>query len=183
MDHKLSANAAVFHTFKENARTPGVAPGDPATVLQGEQEVSGLEVGLTGNLTDKWKIIAGYTYVDSEITKSNTPAEVGKRLPGVPENSASLWTTYAITPKFDVGVGAQFVDSRFANPINTREADSYVTFDAMAAYRVNDHFTLRANVYNFTDEEYISGLHIQGSFGHFIPGVGRTATITGSFTF
>jgi catecholate siderophore receptor len=48
---------------------------------------------------------------------------------------------------------------------------------------VNDNLTLRVNVYNLTDEEYIGGLHIQGSFGHFIPGAGRSATLTASLKF
>ena len=34
---RLSLNAAVFRTEKTNARTPGINPGDPPTVLAGEQ--------------------------------------------------------------------------------------------------------------------------------------------------
>ena len=34
---RLSLTGAVFHTEKTNARTPGVDPGDPAQVLEGEQ--------------------------------------------------------------------------------------------------------------------------------------------------
>ena len=45
-------NAAVFQTEKTNARTPGVNPGDPATVLQGEQRIRGVELGVSGHLTN-----------------------------------------------------------------------------------------------------------------------------------
>jgi catecholate siderophore receptor len=182
LDRRLGVAAAVFHTEKENARTPNLVPGAPM-VLEGEQEVNGFEISATGSLTKAWKVIAGYTYLDTEIKKSNNPLEVGSELPGVPKNSFTLWTTYDVTEKLLLGVGAQFVDERFANPINTRLADSYLTFDAMAAYRFNDHFSLQINVTNLTDEEYISGLHIQGSFGHFIPGTGRTASVTASVAF
>jgi catecholate siderophore receptor len=182
LDHRLALSAAVFHTEKENARTPSLIPGAPM-VLEGEQEVNGFEIGVTGSITKEWKVIAGYTYLDTEIKSSNNPLEVGSQLPGVPHNSFTLWTTYAVTEELLLGAGALFVDSRFANPINTREADGYWTFDAMAAYRFNDHFSLQVNVSNLTDEEYISGLHIQGSFGHFIPGTGRTASLTASVAF
>ena len=40
---RLGLNTAVFNTSKTNARTPGVNPGDPPTVLQGEHTVSGVE--------------------------------------------------------------------------------------------------------------------------------------------
>ena len=38
---RLGLNAAAFHTTKVNARTPGINPGDPATVLDGEHVVMG----------------------------------------------------------------------------------------------------------------------------------------------
>ena len=41
MGGRLSASAAVFRTEKTNARTPAINPGDPPTVLAGEQLVSG----------------------------------------------------------------------------------------------------------------------------------------------
>jgi catecholate siderophore receptor len=183
LDKRLALTAAVFYTLKENARTPGLTPGGPATVLEGEQQAIGFEFEAKGHITPNWEIIGGYTYIDTQIKKSNTPAEVGNELPGVPQNMVSGWTTYKLPWNFEVGAGAQWVDQRFANLINTRNAGSYYTVDAMLAYKVNENLTIRANVYNLTDEEYIGGLHIQGSFGHFIPGPGRSATLTASFKF
>ena len=45
---RLSLTAAVFRTEKTNARTPGINPGDPPTVLAGEQRVDGVELGVSG---------------------------------------------------------------------------------------------------------------------------------------
>ena len=101
----------------------------------------------------------------------------------MPRHAFTLWTTYDLPRGFEVGFGAQYIGQRFANLINTRDAGDYYTFDTMAAYHVNQHLTLRVNVYNITDEEYIGGLHIQGSFGHFIPGPRRSATLTASLQF
>ncbi len=55
--NRLALNAALFRTEKTNARTPGVNPGDPPTVLQGEQRVDGLELGISGNLTPRWYVV------------------------------------------------------------------------------------------------------------------------------
>ena len=47
---QLSATAAIFRTEKTNARTPGVNPGDPPTVLAGKQSVNGFEFGISGRM-------------------------------------------------------------------------------------------------------------------------------------
>jgi catecholate siderophore receptor len=44
---------------------------------------------------------------------------------------------------------------------------------------VNKDISLRLNVYNLADEKYIDRL----SGGHFIPGAGRSATLTANFKF
>ena len=183
LDRRLSLTGAVFYTLKENSRTPGETASDPVTVLQGEQQVLGFELEAKGHLTKDWEVFGGYTYLDTQITKSNTPAEVGNELPGVPRNAFNLWTTYQLPWNLEVGLGSQFEDQRFANPINSRNAGSFLTFDAMMAWKVNKNLTLRVNVYNLTDEEYIGALHIGGSYGHFFPGPTRSATFTASVLF
>ena len=50
-------------------------------VLDGEQVVQGFEIGIAGNMTDKWAVFGGYTFLHSEIESSNNPAEVGNELP------------------------------------------------------------------------------------------------------
>ncbi|MBP6344026.1 MAG: TonB-dependent receptor, partial [Candidatus Omnitrophica bacterium] len=62
---------------------------------------------------------------------------------------------------------------------NTRTAPSYFLGDAMAAYKINKDLTLRLNVYNLGDAEYIGSV----GGGHFIPGAGRSATLTTEFKF
>lgn len=176
---RLSVTAAAFRTEKINARTPGVNPGEPPVVLQGEQRVDGVELGLSGQLTDRWSAFAGYAWLTSEILESNTPAEVGKELTNTPEHSVSLWTTYRLRQGFEIGGGAQFVDDRFSNTTNTRLAPGYWLFDAMAAYNLNTHLTLRLNVYNLADERYID--RVGG--GHFIPGPSRSVALTTNFNF
>ncbi len=183
LDRRLSLDAALFYTLKDNARTPGATPTDPVTVLEGEQQARGLDIEFKGKLTQNWEVIGGYTYTQSKIIDSNTPAKVGSKLPGVADNTFTLWMTYGPPRGFEVGFGAQYIGERYANPINTRLADAFYTFDAMVAWHVNKHLTLRVNVYNFTDEQYIGALHIQGSYGHFFPGPRRSAILTASLLF
>ena len=95
---------ALFRTDKTNARTPGL-PGEPATVLEGKHRVTGFELGATGRITPNWQLIASYTYLDSEVKESNTPAEIGNRLQNVPDHSASFWSLYTLPRGVEFGGG------------------------------------------------------------------------------
>lgn len=176
---RMLLSGAVFRVEKQNARTPGVLPGDPPQVLEGKQRVDGLELSVEGNITRAWQVLAGYTLLDSTTVDSNTPAEIGKELVNTPPNSFNVWSTYRLQSGLFFGGGARFVDRRFGNTINTRVVDAYWTFDAMASYPLTNHIDLKLNLYNLTDKYYFD--RIGG--GHIVPGPGRAAMISTSFRF
>jgi catecholate siderophore receptor len=178
-DERLALSAAIFRTDKTNARTED--PTDPADVivLEGKQRVDGFELGAAGNMTSKWTAFAAYTFLDSENVESKDVVEVGNELPNTPKHSFSLWTVYQLPAGFEVGGGAQFVGSRFSNVDNLREAPGYWLFDAMAAYRATEALTLRLNLNNMADEEYLSSV----GGGHVIRGAARSAVLTAELGF
>jgi len=63
LNEKLNLTAAIFRTEKTNTR----ATTDEGTTKNiGETRVDGIELGVNGNITEKWAVSAGYTYLDSE---------------------------------------------------------------------------------------------------------------------
>tara|TARA_R110001606_G_scaffold44293_3_gene116188 strand:+ start:45 stop:1214 length:1170 start_codon:yes stop_codon:yes gene_type:complete len=179
MDRSMFVTAAAFRTEKTNARTQDPSDPNDLLVLQGEQLVQGIELGLAGSITDKLSAFAGYTYLDTEITESLDASQIGKSLDNSPKHTFNLWSTYALSSKIEFGLGAQFVDERFNNTSNARSAPSYWVYEASASYAVNDQLGFRLNVQNLTDEKYID--FVGG--GHFIPGLGRVLLLSSSFTF
>lgn len=175
--NKLLLTGAVFRVEKTDARSPSLVPGYPVT-LDGDQRVQGIEFSATGNITRNWQIFTGYTFLDSEIVRSNNPAEVGKELINTPRNSFNLWTTYSWN-KFFFGGGPRFVGKRFGNNINTRFVDSYVVVDALLSYKLTKNIDLRLNVNNIGDKYYID--RIGG--GHIVPGAGRVVMLSSGFSF
>lgn len=171
---QLSATAAVFRTEKTNARTPGVNPGDPPTVLAGRQRVTGVEFGVSGRIRRWWTAIVNYAHMASTIGRSNTPAEVDQNLALTPENTLAIWSTFDLPGGVSAGGGAQFMDSVFRNATNTTSVPSYWLINAMASYAVNSHLTLRLNATNLADEQYVD--RVGG--GHYIPGPGRQVLVT-----
>jgi catecholate siderophore receptor len=179
LSRRLSLSTAVFSTVKTNARTPGLNPGDPPMVLEGEHRVDGVELSAVGNLSPSFRIFGGYTFMTSEITESNNPAELGNEFGNTPRHSLSLWTTRSFEPGIEVGGGLRYVGDRYNNNTETRVAPGYWLVDAMASYGVNEMLTLRLNLQNLGNVSYID--RVGG--GHFIPGDGRSIALTADLRF
>jgi catecholate siderophore receptor len=105
--------------------------------------------------------------------------EEGNETTNTPEHSFSLWTVYEVTDALEAGLGGQYVGDRHASTTNNRVAPSYWTLDAMAAYEINKNWSVRMNLYNLLDEEYID--RVGG--GHFVPGTGRSVVFSTNYRF
>ncbi|MDG9876426.1 TonB-dependent siderophore receptor [Pseudomonas juntendi] len=179
LDQRLSLTAALFRTEKENAR---VQVDTTSYENVGETRVQGIELSASGKITAKWQVFAGYTYMQARQIDGGPlgKANDGNQLPNTPNNSASVWTTYAITPKLTVGGGAFYVDDVYGSVANTTMVDSYVRYDAMAAYKLTKNIDLQLNVQNLTNEVYYDKTFST----HFAnQAAGRTALLTTSVHF
>lgn len=174
---KLQLTAAVFRTEKTNVRETDAA--GTTVILDGERRVQGIELGVTGNITDKWQVIGGYSYQDSEITKA--VRYVGNQMANTPEHTVSLWSTYKLPHDVTVGAGVQYVGERQLNDANTGKLDAYTVVDAMVSYQVTDAIGVQLNAQNLFDEEYFDRAH--GGGAHVIPGLGRTVILSTNFRF
>jgi len=180
IDERLALTAAVFRMEKKNIRTR-LTNGDPY-VLDGKQRVDGIELSATGAITDTWSVFAGASYLDSEYTSSANTLEVGRELLLVPDFSFNVWSTYVLPIGLTVGLGAQYTDdiirSRSA-ALGEVTVPAFWLLDAMASYQVTDNVGLQLNVTNLADEEYVDRM----GGGHYVPGAGRTVSLTANFSF
>jgi catecholate siderophore receptor len=180
---RLSLNAAIFRMEKSNVRTrSGTGGNTEAFVLDGEQRVDGIELSASGMITQAWSIFAGVSYLDSEYSQSLNSLEQGQELALVPQASGNLWTTYVLPFGLTIGTGIQYV----GEVVRTRTAalgevrvSEYFLVDAMASYPVTERILLRLNATNVADEEYVD--RVGG--GHYVPGAGRTVSLTANFSF
>ncbi len=164
---RLALSGALFKTVRKNAQIQ-VEPG--VYEQAGEAEVQGLELGVSGNVTDKWQVFGGYTWMDSELTEgAYNNVNVGDSLANTPEHTASLFTTYRVMPKLSLGGGVYYVGKSFGGNqggagggANRVYAPAYTRVDLFASYDVTDRASLQLNVQNAGDEEYIirtNGVH------------------------
>ena len=179
-ERRLALNGAVFRTEKTNLRTRNLN-SDPF-ILDGEQRIEGLELSATGMLSDAWSVFAGASFLDSEYRFSLNTIDQGQELPLVPDVSANAWTTYVLPFGLTVGLGVQYIDDMVRSRNAARGelvVDGVTLLDLMASYTVNDTLSLRLNVLNAGDEEYVDRF----GGGHYVPGAGRTAQLTAFLNF
>lgn len=186
-DQRLALNAALFRVTKSNGRIDSNDPLADPVVLDGKQRVDGFELGAAGKLTDRWQLFGNFTYLDSEIIKSDTAEEEGQALANTPPRSFSLWTTYDLPAGMQLGYGAQYVSQRNVSVASTTKVPDYWVHSAMLGYRVSPQLDLQLNVRNLFNEEYYD--RVRSNTGSatrssaLVPGEGRTAILAANFSF
>ncbi|WP_202742592.1 TonB-dependent receptor [Acinetobacter calcoaceticus] len=184
-NNRANLTAAIFRTEKQNTR---IALDANTSTNAGESKVDGFEVGFNGKVTDKWEVSAGYSYLDSELTKAayNAVAQEGKPLPFVAKNSATLWSTYRVLPKLTLGAGAEYRDKVFTNTntgttmLEDKYLPTYTIYNAMAKYDVNKNVNLQLNINNISDKRYFTSAHP----AHYaFEGNGRNAVLAINFKY
>lgn len=182
----LAVTAALFELERNK-----VAVADPSDatrlILVDGQRNRGIELGLTGQVTEQWSIIAAGAYQDGEIT-SNQSATVqeGAELAHLPKTTFSLWNRYDISSSWGVALGVVYRDEIFAavenlaTPANNVTLPSFTRVDGAVYFSLNDRWRAQLNVENLFDEDYFQFAHNNNNI---TPGSPRSArvTVTASF--
>lgn len=166
-DEQLSLTAAVFETKKKNARATDPVTG--TVQLIGNNRVRGFELGVSGNITSQWNVFGGYTYLDAKLIDDGSGNNDGNQIKFVAPHSFSIWTTYDVTPKFNIGAGVNYTGTRYVNDANTQKFKPFARADLTASYKLSDHVDLRLNVQNLTNKLYYDASHV-GVFANVAPG-------------
>ncbi len=161
----LMISLSYFNTKQKNGHF-AIAPNESRAI--GEQDVKGLEINIEGNVTDDWSVVGGYSRLDTKITKTTKPSEVGNNIPLAPRQSSSLWTTYNITNKLSLGAGVVYTGKIYTNTSNSASVPEYTTINAMAKYDVNKRTKLQVNINNISNKKYYDTIY--PSFVNFGPG-------------
>ncbi|MEQ9924962.1 TonB-dependent siderophore receptor [Pectobacterium brasiliense] len=163
------ASAALFNLEQKNVKTTD--PKNPNLTIQaGEARSRGLELEFSGEVYTGLTLTANYTYNEVETTKSGSVGEVGKRLPGLPEQIVSGWATYAFNGKLEglsIGSGVRYVGSSHGDIANSADmkVPAYTLWDAMIAYDFSKDWRLQVNATNLTNREYVSACNYWCYYG------------------
>lgn len=127
----------------------------------GRGRARGVELGATLRPASWLTARPTYTFTDSIITRNDlAPASVGKRLPYVPQHTASANLT-ALVSAWSVSATARYQSDVFATDTNTDVVSgvpgSYEAFfeaDVAVSFEVSRHVSLRLTCENLFDQRY-----------------------------
>lgn len=105
-DVRLFATAAIYRIRQQNlvSVTSSQTPVFGAQI--GEVEASGGELEIVARIRNQLSINGSYSYTDSKILDSNTPAAIGGQLPTTPKHKVSLLVDYTLQRGALGGLGA-----------------------------------------------------------------------------
>ena len=188
-ERQLLVTGAVFRNDRTNARVNNGDPVDPIQVLDGRSRVDGVELGASGQITERWAVQAGFAWLDSEVLQSVADnaavnvidAQKGEEIPNTPEASGSLWTSYVLPGGLELGYGLTYIGEykTEANALTTTVPDATIQ-NALLGYPLGRGLDLRLNINNLADKQYWSSVRPQG-WAH--PGEGRSMVLTANYEF
>ena len=173
----LSFTTAFFQLDRTNMILSGKSAGE--AVLGKGSRTRGVEVGLQGQLTDKWNVLASYTYMKGSMN-ANSAKDAGNSLKETPKNMYAVWNRYDITPWFGAAFGVVGRSAMFTKEDNAVTLDSFTRVDAALYGRINKNLRIQANIQNLFDTNYYVASHNNHNI---MPGAPITARVTLIATF
>lgn len=187
-DGALFGTVAVFKVEQDNM----LVVDDPTAFTYaaiGEAQSKGIEIDITGELSDSLEIWASYAYVDAQIENSFFDAnfgytvEAGEPLLNVPEHQLSLQlvkSSELAGKAIKFGGGLLYVDNRNGFFGTDFELPSYTTARVFVNYDVTDAIGITAEVNNVFDETYYSNSFADAWVQ---PGTPRNVKFSASYKF
>jgi catecholate siderophore receptor len=180
---KLAFTAAIYQLERENVQVAD--PNNPAQqIIVDGQETKGIELGLTGNITDKWSVFGGVAFQDGEITKQQGVGAgavlKGAELAQTPDRTLSLWNKYEINDMWAVALGVVSVSERLAAlPTATTSTlmPGYTRYDAAIFGKLSEKLHLQFNIENLTNKDYALYAHNNNNITPGSPITGRATLI------
>ena len=162
LNKRISGTLALYDLDKKNVQTTKTnSAGVVELHTVGRARSRGVELDVTGRLTDSWALIGSYGYTDARVTASEDVTLLGKKLQNVALNTASLYLVYdfgtALPGQLRLGGGARYVGDRPGDAINSFFLPSYVVADIFATYETkyqNTPVIYQLNVKNLFDTVY-----------------------------
>ena len=158
----LALTAAIYKLDRENVLAADPNSTSNKQILVDGQQTKGIELGIAGNIMDKWSIFGGIALQDGEITKQQGSGDEailkGAELAQTPDRTLSLWNKYEINDMWAVALGIVSTSSRYAALPTASESTllpGYTRYDAAVYGKLSEKLRLQINLENLTNKDYV----------------------------
>lgn len=171
---RLLATGALYQLDRENTQAPD--PLVPGRVIQtGAQRSRGLELGVSGQVTDRWETVATLAVQSARITRQTAAAPAGRKAPLTPAFTASVWNKFEATPRLAFGLGVIHQGEMFASISNAVTLPGFTRVDGAVFLKVGEDYRLQLNLENLGDVSWSPTSHGDNNIQ---PGAPRTVRIS-----
>ena len=137
VNKRLSGSFAVYDIQKKNVLVLNdIGGGKSAARASGAAQSRGVELDVSGRLTEEWSMIGSYGYTDARLI--NDPLVGNAKLLNAAMNTASLYLVYdfgdRLPGRLRLGGGAHYVSDRPGDTANTFFLPAYTVADIFATY-------------------------------------------------
>nr|WP_249137754.1 TonB-dependent siderophore receptor [Bradyrhizobium tropiciagri] len=135
---RISGTLALYDIDKKNVLVSqlNASTGIVEYRTAGKVRSRGVELDVTGRLTDSWSMIGSYAYTDARVIED--PTFAGNALQNVALNTASLYLVYdfgtTLPGRLRLGGGARYVGDRPGDAANSFVLPAYTVADVFATY-------------------------------------------------
>ena len=204
-DRHLLVSGALFQTDVTNAResvnitsaanqtaacpyNTTVGGTQPCISAGAAYQIRGVDLEVTGKITDKWSVFGGLVLMQSEVTKSLVPpantalysTNVGLPLANVAHQSFSLLSKYQIDDRWEVGGQAVYRSKIYGGTLlaanQGTSLPSFWRFDTFAEAKIDKNWTVKLFVNNIFNKLYYTALY-QSATPFVLEAPGRTAAL------
>ncbi|SDU87264.1 TonB-dependent siderophore receptor [Pseudomonas sihuiensis] len=152
----IGASLALFDIEKKNV----VVTNNSVSEAAGKVGSRGVELDISGRLSEHWELLGSYAYTDTEIL--DDPSNEGNELVNAARNVGSLYLVHHLhlpqeLGQWKLGGGARYVGERAGDNANTFWLDSYTVADAFVTWDsqlLGEKTRLQLNVRNLFNERY-----------------------------
>ncbi|SDS40028.1 TonB-dependent receptor [Bradyrhizobium canariense] len=191
-DRHLLVSGALFQTDVTNAResvnTTVAGQTVPIISAGAAYQIRGVDLEVSGKITDKWSVFGGLVLMKSEVTKSLVPpantalftTNVGLPLANIANQSFSLLSKYQIDDRWEVGGQAVYRSKMYGGTLlaanQGTSLPSFWRFDTFAEAKIDKNWTVKLFVNNIFNKLYYLGLY-QSAAPFVLEAPGRTASV------
>jgi catecholate siderophore receptor len=204
-DRHLLVSGALFQTNVTNAResvnvtstanqtaacpyNTAIGGTQPCISAGAAYEIHGVDLEVTGKITDKWSVFGGLVLMKSEVTKSLVPpantalytTNVGLPLANTANQSFTMLSKYRIDDRWEVGGQAVYRSKIYGGTLlaanQGTSLPSFWRFDTFAEAKIDQHWTVKLFVNNIFNKLYYNALY-QSATPFVLEAPGRTAAL------
>ena len=170
----LALTGALFRLDRSNSTAPDPA-NSQRTIQTGAQRTTGFELGVSGEVSSAWQLVAGFSSQTARITSRTSAGAEGATVPLVPSSTFSIWNRVQVAPLVAVGGGAVHQARMYAALDNTVTLPAFTRYDGAVYVTLPLNTRAQLNVENLFDTRYYATSHGNNNI---MPGASRTVRLS-----